>query len=84
MYRMSEKKKRYTDDEVIKAWPWFGGTPGRAARKIFALWVSTLVLLVVLMLYEIATLHICATVVVLVVLVVVAVFPNLALIGSRI
>lgn len=42
---MNPSKTRYSDDEVIKAWPWFGGMPGRAARGIFALWVVLLVTL---------------------------------------
>jgi uncharacterized membrane protein YhaH (DUF805 family) len=75
---------KYADDEVIKAWPWFGGTPGKAARKIFAVWVTALVLLVVWAIYAIATLHICMTVVIIAIIVVVAVLPSVGLIGSRI
>jgi uncharacterized membrane protein YhaH (DUF805 family) len=81
---MEPKRKRYSDDEVIKAWPWFGGTPGKAARKVFAIWVMMLVLLVLLLIYEIATLHICTTIIVLIVLVVIAAAPSVFLIGSRI
>lgn len=81
---MSDRRKRYSDDEVIKAWPWFGGTPGKAARKFFAIWVTSLVLLVVWALYAIATLHICMTVVIIVLIVIVAVLPSVSLIGSRI
>ena len=52
---MSSSGRRPTDAEVIKAWPWFGGTPGKAARKIFALWVVALVALVVFTIYAFAT-----------------------------
>ena len=51
--------KRYTDDEIINAWPWFGGMPGKAARKFFAIWVTALVLLVLWALYAFITLRIC-------------------------
>ncbi len=81
---MGTTRKRYSDDEVIKAWPWFGGTPGKAARRIFALWVTLLVLLVVLLMYEIATLQICGSIILIVLLVVVAAAPSVFLIGSRI
>jgi hypothetical protein len=81
---MVPSKRKYNDDEVIKAWPWFGGTPGKAARKIFAIWVTALVLLVVLTLYEIATLHICTTIILIFVIAVIAAAPSVFLIGSRI
>lgn len=81
---MNSRRKKYTDDEVINAWPWFGGMPGKAARKIFAIWVTALVLLVVGVIYAIATLHICLTIVLIVIIVVMAVLPSVSLIGSRI
>jgi uncharacterized membrane protein YhaH (DUF805 family) len=77
-------KRKYSDDEVIKAWPWFGGTPGKAARKIFALWVLALVALVLLTIYAFATLHICLAVGLIFVIALIAVAPSLFLIGSRI
>jgi len=44
---MSHGKKKSSDYDIIKSWPWFGGMPGRAARGIFALWVTLLVMLAV-------------------------------------
>jgi len=81
---MNESRRNYTDDEVIKAWPWFGGTPGRAARKIFALWVVLLVALVLYTIYAFVTLRICLAVGLVFLIAVVAVAPTLFLIGSRI
>ena len=34
---MSGGKRRSSDDDVIRAWPWFGGMPGKGAGWIFAL-----------------------------------------------
>jgi uncharacterized membrane protein YhaH (DUF805 family) len=77
-------RRKCTDDEVIKAWPWFGGTPGKAARKIFAVWVTMLVLLVVGAIYAIVTLQICVAIVIVGMIVVLAMIPSVGLIGSRI
>ncbi len=81
---MDGTRRKYSDDDVIKAWPWFGGAPGKAARTIFGFWVALLVLLAVLTLYAFATLHICLGIGLFVVIVVVAVLPTMFLIGSRI
>jgi len=66
------------------AWPWFGGMPGRAARKIFALWVTALVLLAVFTLYSFITLQICQGIVLIFVIALITVLPTMFLIGSRI
>lgn len=81
---MEGTRRKYSDEDVIKAWPWFGGVPGRAARKIFGFWVALLVLLAVLTLYAFATLHICLGIGPFVVIVVVTVLPTMSLIGSQI
>ena len=81
---MNGSKRKYSDDEVIKAWPWFGGTPGRAARGIFALWVTLLVIFAVATIYAFMTLDICLGIGLIFVIAVVAVAPSVFLIGSRI
>jgi uncharacterized membrane protein YhaH (DUF805 family) len=81
---MSSQRRKPTDDEVIMAWPWFGGTPGRVARKIFALWIVALVALMVLTIYAFVTLHLCLAIGLIFVIAVIAVLPSLFLIGSRI
>lgn len=81
---MGGQKRKPTDDEIIKAWPWFGGTPGRAARKVFALWVVALVALMLLTIYAFVTLNICLGVGLIFVIALIAVLPSLFLIGSRI
>jgi len=81
---MSDGKKRYSDDDVIKAWPWFGGMPGRAARGILALWVILLVIFAVATIYAFVTLHICLGIGLIFVTAIIAVAPSLFLIGSRI
>ncbi len=58
--------------------------PGKAARKVFAVWVTFLVILVLWALYSFITLHICMGAVIIVFIVVLAVLPSLSLIGSRI
>jgi hypothetical protein len=58
--------------------------PGRAARRMSALWVTGLVVLVVGGIYAIATLQICVAAVFFVIVVVLAVLPTAGLIGSRI
>lgn len=81
---MTDGRKRSLDDDVVKAWPWFGGMPGRAARGIFALWVTLLVILAVATIYAFVTLNICMGIALIFVIAVVGVAPTLFLIGSRI
>jgi uncharacterized membrane protein YhaH (DUF805 family) len=81
---MTDGRKRSSDDSVIKAWPWFGGMPGRAARGIFALWVILLVILAVTTLYAFVTLNICMGIALIFVVAIVGVAPTLLLVGSRI
>ena len=81
---MNVPKRKYSDDDVIKAWPWFGGMPGKAARGIFALWVTLLVIFAVATLYAFVTLQICLGIGLIFVIAIVAVAPTLFLIGSRI
>ena len=58
--------------------------PGRGARKIFALWVTALVLLALFTLYSFITLQICQGIVLIFVIALTAVLPVTFLIGSRI
>jgi len=77
-------KKRSSDDDLIKAWPWFGGMPGKAVRGIFALWMTLLVIFAVATLYAFITLNMRLGIGLIFVIVVLAVAPSLFLIGSRI
>lgn len=81
---MSRQRTSRSDDDVIKAWPWFGGMPGRAARAIFALWVTLLTVFAVATIYAFVTLHICLGIGLIFVIAIVAVAPTMFLIGSRI
>ena len=77
-------KRKHTDDKVIKAWPWFDGMPGKAARKIFAVWVTLLTVLAVATIYAFVTANICLGIGLVFVIAILAVGPSLFPIGSRI
>ncbi len=71
-------------DDFLNDFPWVGGTPGRRAKAFTAIWVTLLVVLAVSILLSFITMHFVLAFVFIALTVVVAVLPQLFLIGSRI
>jgi hypothetical protein len=71
-------------DDFLNDFPWIGGKPGRRAVKFTAIWVTLLVVLAVAILLSMITMHFVLGIVFIVLLVIVALLPQLMLIGSRI
>ena len=78
------KGRRTTDDKFIEDWPWFGGPPGKYARKAFAIWVVALVGLTLLILYAFINRRICLGVFLVFLTAIVGILPSFFLVGSRI
>ena len=78
------KGRRTTDDRFIEDWPYFGGPPGKYARKAFAVWIVALVCLMLLILYSFINGRICMGVFLIFLTALVGVLPSFFLIGSRI
>ena len=71
-------------DNFLDDFPWVGGKPGRRAVKFTAIWVTLLVALAVALLLSMITMHFILGIVFIALLVLVAILPQLSLIGSRI
>jgi len=71
-------------DDFLNDFPWVGGTPGRRAVKFTAVWVTLLVVLAVSILASFITMHFVLAGIFIILTVVVAVLPQLFLVGSRI
>lgn len=71
-------------DDWLNDFPYFGGAPGKRAMAFTAIWVTTLVFLVLGILASFITFHFITAVVLIFVTAAVGSLPTFFLIGSRI
>lgn len=81
---LEHMRREGSRDDFLNDFPWIGGTPGRRAMKFTAIWVTLLVVLAVSILVSLITMHFALAIVFIIATVIVAVLPQLFLIGSRI
>lgn len=81
---LQHMRERESEDAFLDDFPWIGGKPGRRAVRFTAVWVTALVALAVMILVSFATMNFVLAALLITLLVVVAVLPQLFLIGSRI